>query len=141
MIKRCSGCGAVLQTENSNLVGYVPDLKFKICQRCHKLTNYGEVIYSNVNKDNDKIIDIINKNKKHVFFLIDFLNINDEVINTYKKISSTKNIIITKKDNIPKTTKTTTAIKSKSKDLTFLFFLLVCFPVLLFFFLPNSYTS
>ncbi len=105
MIKRCNGCGAVLQTENSNLAGYVPDLKFKICQRCHKLTNYGEVIYSKVNKDNDKLIDVINKNKKHVFFLIDFLNINDEVINTYKKINSTKNIIITKKDIIPKSIK------------------------------------
>lgn len=105
MVKRCLGCGAVLQNTNKEINGYVPDLKFKICMRCHRLKNYGELKKEVVNKDNDTLIKIINENKKHVFFLIDILNISDEVIETYKKFKYTKTLLITKKDIIPKSIK------------------------------------
>ena len=105
MVKRCLGCGAVLQNTDKEINGYVPDLKFKICMRCHRLKNYGELKKEVVNKDNDTLIKIINENKKHVFFLIDILNISDEVIETYKEFKYTKTLLITKKDIIPKSIK------------------------------------
>ena len=105
MVKRCLGCGAVLQNTDKEINGYVPDLKFKICMRCHRLKNYGELKKEVVNKDNDTLIKIINENKKHVFFLIDILNISDEVIKTYKKFKYSKTLLITKKDIIPKSIK------------------------------------
>ncbi len=111
MVKRCLGCGAVLQNTDKEINGYVPDLKFKICMRCHRLKNYGELKKEVVNKDNDTLIKIINENKKHVFFLIDILNISDEVIETYKKFKYTKTLLITKKDIIPKSIKDSNIIE------------------------------
>ena len=37
---------------------------------------------------NEYILETINKKAKYVYFLIDFLNINSETINTFKKIKS-----------------------------------------------------
>ena len=45
MTKKCIGCGALLQTVNSNLEGYVPDeliSNTKVCQRCFRIKNYGD---------------------------------------------------------------------------------------------------
>ena len=44
-------------------------------------------------------------------FLIDFLNLYDEVINTYKAINNKKILVITKSDLIPKNIKKDTLIK------------------------------
>lgn len=44
-VRRCYGCGAILQDENPNEVGYVPPEKFEsdeecLCERCYKLRHY-----------------------------------------------------------------------------------------------------
>ena len=39
-IKKCKGCGAVLQNTDSQALGYVPDLTMDYCQRCFRLTHY-----------------------------------------------------------------------------------------------------
>ena len=110
MVKKCLGCGVTLQNIDKKKIGYVPDLKFKICMRCHRLRHYGELKKELVSKDNDTIIKIINNNKKHVFFLIDFLNISNEVIDTYKKFRYTKTLLVTKKDIIPRSIKDSSII-------------------------------
>ena len=38
--KRCIGCGAVLQNNDSQALGYVPDLSMDYCQRCFRLSHY-----------------------------------------------------------------------------------------------------
>ena len=105
MIKRCSGCGAILQSDDPKALGYVPDLDKKICLRCFKMQNYGEVKVIELNSDNATIIKKINGQKKLVFFLIDFLNITNEVINTYRKINSPKVLVVNKIDMLPKSFK------------------------------------
>ena len=42
-IKRCKGCGAVLQNSDPSLPGYVIDLKYDYCQRCFRLTHYNDL--------------------------------------------------------------------------------------------------
>ncbi|AYC29693.1 ribosome biogenesis GTPase YqeH [Paenisporosarcina cavernae] len=43
----CIGCGAAIQSENPNEVGYAPEASLKketvICQRCFRLKNYNEI--------------------------------------------------------------------------------------------------
>lgn len=39
---RCKGCGALLQTENEDRVGYVLSLDHPYCQSCFRLMHYGE---------------------------------------------------------------------------------------------------
>ncbi len=38
----CKGCGAVLQTTDSNALGYTTDLDMNYCRSCYRLRHYGE---------------------------------------------------------------------------------------------------
>lgn len=43
--KKCGGCGIILQSEDKDIPGYLPENKIKeahpVCQRCFKIKNYG----------------------------------------------------------------------------------------------------
>lgn len=101
MIK-CKGCGIILQSEDKKKIGYTPDIKNELCQRCFKLKNYNTLINNGINIDNDKLIKKINSLNVHVLFLVDFLNIDSEAMDLYKKINVNKTLVITKEDIIPK---------------------------------------
>ncbi len=101
MIK-CKGCGIILQSEDKKKIGYTPDIKNELCQRCFKLKNYNTLINNGVNIDNDKLIKKINSLNVYVLFLVDFLNIDSEAMDLYKKIKVNKTLVITKEDIIPK---------------------------------------
>ena len=102
---KCVGCGIKLQNKNVNEVGYTPDLKNELCERCFKLKNYNVLTNKGINIDNDKLINKINELNSCVLFLVDFINLDSEVIEVYKKIKSKKILIITKADIIPKNIK------------------------------------
>lgn len=104
MIK-CVGCGIKLQDINPNEVGYTPNMDNKLCERCFKLKNYNVLVNQGVNINNDKLLDKINKLNVFVFFLVDFVNLDKEVIDTFKKIKSEKVLVISKVDIIPKNIK------------------------------------
>lgn len=109
--KKCSGCGVELQSENSKEKGYIkPEIikNAKYCERCFKITHYNEKLIVPLKNINEHVINEVNKNKKYVFFLIDLLNINNETINTFKKIKANKTLVVSKLDNIPKSIKQTT---------------------------------
>lgn len=102
---KCVGCGIKLKNKNVNEVGYTPDLKNELCERCFKLKNYNVLTNKGINIDNDKLINKINELNSCVLFLVDFINLDSEVIETYKKIKTKKVFIITKADIIPKNIK------------------------------------
>lgn len=102
---KCVGCGIKLQNKNVNEVGYTPDLKNELCERCFKLKNYNVLTNKGINIDNDKLINKINELNSCILFLVDFINLDSEVIEAYKKIKSKKILIITKADIIPKNIK------------------------------------
>lgn len=102
---KCVGCGIKLQNKNVNEVGYTPDLKNELCERCFKLKNYNILTNKGINIDNDKLTNKINELNTCVLFLVDFINLDSEVIDAYKKIKSKKILIITKADIIPKNIK------------------------------------
>jgi len=102
MIKKCIGCGSILQSIDKELTGFTPLLKNKYCMRCFKLRNYNEKKDTIPLKDMNNIIDKINKDKIYTFFLVDSMYINYSIINIYNKIKSDKCIILTKIDLIKK---------------------------------------
>lgn len=104
MIKKCAGCGVVLQSKKQDELGYIPENKYEnssYCQRCFKMTHYGINSIDNNPYANEEIIKKINNNKKFTFFLIDFLNINDEVIKLFLQINCEKALIINKCEMLP----------------------------------------
>ena len=107
-MKKCSGCGITLQFTDKDKLGFIPEHKYKeasYCERCFKLTHYNNSIVIPLKDINDKIIKEINKNKKYVFYLLDFLNINSETIETFKMLNKEKTLVINKLDIIPRSIK------------------------------------
>ena len=102
---KCVGCGIKLQGKDKNELGYTPNLNNALCERCFKLKNYNILTNKGINIDNDKLINKINELNTCVLFLVDFINLDSEVIDAYKKIKSKKILIITKADIIPKNIK------------------------------------
>ena len=100
-MNKCMGCGVLLQDKDEKALGYTPDINNKYCKRCFRLKNYGELNKEDV-VDKDKIINKINRFKGIVFFLIDYLNINRETINYFKKIKITKVLVLSKCDTLRK---------------------------------------
>ncbi len=56
-MKKCKGCGEILQFEDKHKLGYAPNDSFEYCQRCFRLTHYGDT--SSVSKDNTNNKDIL----------------------------------------------------------------------------------
>ncbi len=61
-MKKCKGCGEILQFVDKNSPGYAPSEDFDYCQRCFRLTHYGDT--SKVNKEDTKNEDILNAYKQ-----------------------------------------------------------------------------
>ena len=108
MIRSCIGCGIKLQSINKGELGFIPEDKFdksKFCQRCFRLSNYSDLKEASLNKDNADIIKTVNKKSELSFYLVDFLNINSETIEMFKKITTDKVLVISKIDILPKSIK------------------------------------
>ena len=97
MIKKCLGCGVLLQTIDINKEGYVDNIEKEVCERCFKLKNYGE--YKEVTLNNDTYRQILMDIPKDslVVYLTSLLNINLDYIKEFKNVI----IVLTKKDLLP----------------------------------------
>lgn len=105
MIKKCAGCGVILQSDDKNKVGFVPEKKYidaNYCMRCFQMTHYGNNSNFITPYNNNELIDKINEYNKFTIFLIDFLQITNEVINLFKHINNDKVLVINKCEVLPK---------------------------------------
>ena len=98
MNKRCIGCGIILQDQDELALGYTPNLKNTYCRRCFRLKNYGEKRNDKV--DELRVIQKVNKQKCIVFFLCDYLNINQKSISLFKELKPKKYFVISKADTL-----------------------------------------
>jgi len=109
MIKKCLGCGAVLQSEDKNKIGYINKDKIDLanyCERCFRLVNYGE--FKKIDTDGSEYIEIyknINKTDDLVLFLVDIFNINSSIDMINKYINNKIILVLTKYDILPKSVK------------------------------------
>lgn len=105
MNKKCTGCGAELQTNDETLEGYIKETnlsKMTLCERCFRIQNYNEYkMVDKTNKDFEKIFKKIDKSKDLVLLVVDLLNIGsiDEIA---KYITNDIILVLTKRDLVPK---------------------------------------
>lgn len=105
MSKICFGCGSKLQFFDEKKEGYVPETKYETadyCMRCFKMMHYGTIVKNREPKTINSIVSSVNKNAKYVVFLVDFINIFDDVIKIFKSIKVPKVLVVSKSDIIPK---------------------------------------
>lgn len=107
--KECKGCGSVLQTDYPGQEGFVKLSVYEksdYCERCFKIMHYGEYSVLDKKIDTDGIIKNINSDTvASVAFLVDSLNINDNIKKYINKFKNNKYILITKRDVLPKSLK------------------------------------
>lgn len=107
--KECKGCGSILQTGYPGQEGFVKLSvydKSDYCERCFKIMHYGEYSVLDKKIDTDGIIRNINSDKvASVAFLVDSLNINENIKKYINKFKNNKYILITKRDVLPKSLK------------------------------------
>lgn len=102
-MNKCSGCGAILQTDNPELEGFIRKYDSVLCERCFRIKNYGD--YKVVVKDNDEYIKIlkdINSTGDLVILVVDVLNINEELIELASMLKNPILLVLSKRDLLPK---------------------------------------
>ncbi len=106
IIKKCNGCGSILQDNDANLAGYTPKLiDAVICQRCFRIKHYNElpkIVASN--EDYLQVINAVVKRKALMVFIVDIFNFkatfNDLLIEKLKNKDVI--LVINKVDLLPK---------------------------------------
>ena len=76
-MNKCIGCGAILQNESKDKVGYVKNIDSRLCERCFKIRNYGEYISAiKDEKEFEVMLESINKTNDLVILVCDLFNFN-----------------------------------------------------------------
>jgi len=74
IIRRCRGCGAILQDTHPNEAGFIPIISndSKYCKRCFRMNNYNELpkIVA-TNESYEKVVDSVIKKNGLIVFVVD----------------------------------------------------------------------
>src|SRR5699024_12321064 len=96
---KCIGCGAPLQSEDSDAPGYVPEHNLfredVICKRCFRLKNYNEV--QDVGLDSEDFLNLLpglSEKKGIIVNVVDVFDFEGSLINAIKRIVGNKKIIL-----------------------------------------------
>ena len=102
MKKYCSGCGVLMQDDNILGLGFTTSLENDMCMRCFRLKNYGEyesVSSSDVNYNG--IIEGINKTNDLVLYVVDILNLPNNLQDIREMITNDCILVLNKRDLLP----------------------------------------
>ena len=124
--KKCLGCGVVLQNENILNIGYTPNLDNPYCMRCFKVKNYGETNQVATDKEEYlKILKSINKEKSLVLYVVDILNIRENLDDIKKYLTNDIILVLNKRDILPKSVRDEKILKYIMELFTFKDYIIV----------------
>ncbi|MBO7698906.1 MAG: 50S ribosome-binding GTPase [Erysipelotrichaceae bacterium] len=104
-MRKCKGCGIQLQDREKGLPGYVVDLEQDYCQRCFRLSHYGDMTHFKSNHvSNEKIYEIYSRYRNSLFvIIIDVLDAlvlkDDDLLDVFRDYRTL--LIINKTDLLP----------------------------------------
>lgn len=105
-MKKCRGCGIQLQTKDRESVGYVVNMEQDYCQRCFRLSHYGDTTHLKSNYvTNEKILKMYGRYRTALFVVIvDVLDVfclkEDDLLSLFQDYSTL--LVINKTDILPK---------------------------------------
>lgn len=109
-VKRCYGCGAILQCDDANETGYVPPEKFAsdeetLCERCYKLRHYSQYKESkDINIDYITILDNAKEEDALAVYVFNAFSLNGSILDGLGQYLPNKVlVVINKRDLLPKT--------------------------------------
>lgn len=105
-MKKCQGCGAVLQSDAPKMIGYTPKIEALYCQRCFRLKHYNDSMVSyRESIEADDILKEINQLNALICFVVDLFDFEAGLFHRIMSQSKNKDILLvaTKRDLLPKT--------------------------------------
>lgn len=119
---RCIGCGALIQTENKNEIGYTPMSALKksfendevFCQRCFRLRHYNEIQPVNLTDDDFRhLLEQIADTNSLVVYVMDVFDFSGSLIPGLHRFVGNNDVLLVgnKVDVLPRSLK-----RSKIKD-------------------------
>ncbi|MGM8364649.1 ribosome biogenesis GTPase YqeH [Virgibacillus sp. W0181] len=122
----CQGCGAAIQTDNPDAVGYMPKTSSKseniLCQRCFRLKHYNEVQEVEMTDDDFlSMVSHIRDKEGLIIHIIDIFDTEGSLLKSLPRITGNNPILLVgnKMDLLPKSTnkrKLVHWIRSLAKD-------------------------
>ena len=105
-MKRCKGCGVVLQDKEKKQLGYSLNLTKELCQRCFRLNNYG-ILTIDVKDDlnSDVVLKDIEEIDGLIVWIVDLLDLSGSFKLPINRYLFKRDILLvaTKRDLLPKT--------------------------------------
>jgi ribosome biogenesis GTPase YqeH len=110
---RCFGCGAIIQSEDENKIGYVPKSAMQkdkniLCKRCFRLKNYHQIQKTEMTKDDFlSILQTIGETDSLILYIIDIFDFNGSMISGLTRHLYQNDILVVanKRDILPKSLK------------------------------------
>lgn len=101
MNKKCKGCGVMLQNSDVKKIGYVVDFNQDYCQRCYRLTHYGDITLSlKYGIDPDMVVHKLQQENGILAWVVDIMDFEEAFIPHFNEVFKDKTVIliITKSD-------------------------------------------
>ncbi len=105
-MNKCTGCGAILQSEDRLEKGYTPVADVELCQRCFRINHYDDLTKSYKGDfDNFDILNSINEVDGLILWVVDLFDFESNIISGLNRHLLNKDIILvgTKRDLLPHT--------------------------------------
>ncbi len=102
-MSKCIGCGAPLQIESPDMVGYTKSLDNLLCERCFRIKNYSD--YKIVIKTNNDFLPILNKiavTSSLVVLVVDLFHIPRTLEALKQYLPNDVLLVLTKRDLLPR---------------------------------------
>lgn len=106
MSRKCKGCGAILQSEKKDMIGYTPKADGEYCQRCFRITHYDDVMISmQQGIDSQQVLARIATMDALVVWVVDLFDFESSMIPGLNRHLLGKDIVMVagKKDLLPLT--------------------------------------
>jgi ribosome biogenesis GTPase YqeH len=103
---RCKGCGALLQSTDKNAAGYTPKEGSEYCQRCFRLSHYGDLMISmKTGIDPHMVLNRVEAMDAVILWVVDLFDFEAGMIDGISRRLANKPIIMaaTKRDLLPET--------------------------------------
>ena len=102
MIKKCLGCGALLQCENNGMEGYVKVENFEnstLCERCFRIQHYNDYqVISKSNREFYKLLEKIDQSQDLVVLVVDLFQIPKDLDLLAHLLTNDVLLVLTKRD-------------------------------------------
>lgn len=102
MIKKCLGCGALLQCENNRVEGYVKSDHLEhstLCERCFRIQHYNDYqVISKSNREFYKLLEKIDQSQDLVVLVVDLFQIPKDLDLLAHLLTNDVLLVLTKRD-------------------------------------------